>query len=95
MEEIPTPEPYYDDQKMIEVLVDMHLTEALISTQVNLSDSLSKQTEEEYRQLFKRHQITKEGFQKNVEYLSHKMDQFSSFMDRVVDSLNVLNTSLR
>jgi len=95
MEDIPLPEPHYDDQKMIEVLVDMHLTEALISTQVNLSDSLSQQTEEEYQKLFKRHQITKEGFKKNVEYLSHHMVQFSSIMDRVVDSLNVLNTSLR
>lgn len=95
MEEIPLPEPHYDDQKMIEVLVDMHLTEALIATQVNLSDSLSEQTEEEYQRLFKRHQITKEDFKKNIEYLSHNMDQFSSIMDRVLDSLNVLNTSLR
>lgn len=81
--------PTLSKKEMADLLVDMHMLEAFrdntIDTSLNLHDN--KVMIGLYADVFKKHDITPDNFNKNLEYYSKKPEQLNAIYDIVITKL--------
>ncbi|MFZ5553236.1 MAG: DUF4296 domain-containing protein [Bacteroidota bacterium] len=86
-------EGYLPEQKMVEVLVDMHLLEGYYGSLNRHDDTIVVNTLAGYDSLFARHGISKEEFEKNLDHYGREPENMLRIMEKVTDSLNVLEVA--
>ena len=67
--------------KMVDVLLDVHIVEAAIQTLDSNSKRIEKQ--EYYNEMFAKHGITKEQFDKSLDWYSHHPNRFVEIYEEV------------
>ncbi len=86
------PEAYIQPNKMVEVLVDVHLIEGARSGNDIQGDSL--QVDDYYKAVFVKHQISEENFRESFHFYSKHPLEFEKMFDQVIESIAKLETNL-
>jgi len=88
-EVIPKPRKLLSRDKMVSVLVDIHLADAAFQTRRYTSEEMRKYTESDfYYSVLKKHNIADEVFEESLIYYSGKPKEFEKIYTRVISKLN-------
>lgn len=77
------------EKKMIDVLIDVHITESALSLKNFNRDSSLKLFVYYKDDIFKAHNITEKQFQESFDYYAKHSKQFDHMYEVVIDSLKV------
>jgi len=80
----PLPDGILSREKMIAVLIDIHLAEAAITTQQLYGDAAGQKAADYYDMIFKKHGITKEQFKVSFEYYSQHPALYKEMYDELI-----------
>ncbi len=80
--------------KMVGILVDMHISDAYLNQVINV-DTLQGQAKSRYNYIFKKYKTDSTKFSKSLNYYSLKTDEFDKMYQNVLDSLDRLDNSLK
>jgi hypothetical protein len=87
------PEGILDEDKMVEVLIDIHLAEGLVSTFPIHYDSSRVLYPLFEKEVFKKHQIPDSVFRMSLEYYMQDTKKMDRMYARTIDSLHVVEKS--
>ncbi len=83
------PENILSKNKMIQVLVDVHIAEATIQNKyLALNDSTKNIAAGYYRNLFEKNKITEQQFRESFSYYSHHLDLLNKIYEEVINELS-------
>ena len=88
--EVPMPENLISEEKMVQILKDMHIAEAIINSGVQNTDS-SFTPDALYNGIYAKHQVNKEDFDNSVSYYSSTPQLNVLLYVDVVNALSELN----
>ncbi|RFZ84881.1 DUF4296 domain-containing protein [Mucilaginibacter terrenus] len=95
-----TPTGILSENRMVNVLTDMHIADGSLYVVPQIPDSLYKYGAEKYSALFKKHHITSGQFTASLRYYSKQPVQLTEMYDKIaanvkakVDSLTKSNNS--
>ena len=74
-------------EKMIRILIDLHLVEATLQLQRNRGKDINLLTKEYYQWLYSRHHISKNRFMANFDYYSQDPEDFGKIYEIVLIEL--------
>lgn len=75
--------------KMVKILVDVHLNEAYLGNERQLSrDKIKELTNTYYCDIFEKHEVTEEDFFKSFDYYYTNLDEMQDIYEKVVALLN-------
>jgi len=77
-----------EQEKMVDVMVDVHLTEAILRNKKISGEELDKKTSDYYSRIFHKHDITKKQFDSSLVYYEKNVDQFNEIYEEVIVKLN-------
>lgn len=83
-----TPKGIIEKQKMINVMVDMQITDSYLNQVIN-RDTMMMQAHTRYNYIFKKYGIDSAQFSRSLAYYSDKPDEFNKMFNGVLDSLNM------
>jgi hypothetical protein len=76
----------------VDLLVDIHFYEGVYSATEGITSyhpDMSHDTVDYYQGIFEKHGVTREEFQKSLNYYSYSPSQFERLYTRVIDELNI------
>ena len=82
------PENLLSKEKMVSILIDIHILESEIQTLRLSKDSSQLLFNTFERELFEKHQIPKEVYKKSFEYYLEGVKDMEKIYEVVIDSLN-------
>lgn len=88
------PDSIISRDKMIDILVDFHKTDATLMFAVNRGVIKANKTKEYYVGLFKKYNITKEEFDRSYKYYCQNMTDFEKMYNKVIVRLTKEKDSL-
>lgn len=83
------PEDILSKNKMVDVLIDIHLLESKIKKLYIAGDSSSKLYNHYEKMLFEDHGIKRKEYEKSLEFYVQEIEQLEDIYEQVVDSLMV------
>lgn len=83
------PADLISEEEMIDVLIDVHITESALSLKNFHRDSSLKLFTYYKADIFKEHQISEKQFQESFDYYARHSKQFDHMYEVVIDSLKV------
>jgi hypothetical protein len=83
------------EEEMIELLVDIHKTDALLTRAVNRGEIKNDEVIEYYKGMFEKHNITREEFDSAFDYYSHDFKRFEKMYSNVVIKLQQQEDTLK
>jgi hypothetical protein len=83
------PADLISEEKMIDVLIDVHITESALSLKNFNRDSSLKLFSYYKEDVFKEHQISEKQFQESFDYYARHSKQFDRMYAVIIDSLTV------
>ena len=90
--QIPRPKGVLSEEKMIEVMTDMHLIEGGKVGRKIMGDTLL--LDDYYYKLFDKYQTDKETFNKSYEFYAKQPELMNSLYEKVIENLNQLQKSV-
>jgi hypothetical protein len=87
------PEGILNEDKMVEILVDIHLAEGLVSTFPIHYDSSRVLYPYFEWEVFKKHSVPDSVFKKSLEYYMRDVKKMDRMYARTIDSLSVIEKS--
>lgn len=82
-------EEVVDEEEMVNVLIDMHLVDAVMNYRSN-QDSLQMEANSRYNYIFKKHNIDSTTFSNSLKYYTSKNEVMLEIYDQVLDSLTAM-----
>ena len=83
------PADFISEEKMIDVLIDVHITESALSLQNFNRDSSLRLFVYYKEDIFKEYKISEKQFQESYDYYSRHSKQFDHMYEVIIDSLKV------
>lgn len=83
------PSDLISEDKMVDVMIDMHMTESALSLKNFNRDSSLKLFVFYKEDVYKNYQISEKQFQESYQYYATHSKVFNDMYSRIVDSLNV------
>ena len=83
------PADLISEEKMIDVLIDVHITESALSLKNFHRDSSLKLFAYYKQDIFKEHQISEKQFQSSFDYYARHSKEFDHMYEVIIDSLKV------
>ncbi len=74
--------------KFINILVDIHVADALIADKGLYDGNLKDSTKSYYNYIFKKHNISRASFDKSMEYYSKDAEHYYQIYDIVIDEIS-------
>jgi myosin heavy subunit len=78
------PDGVLERDRMIEVLIDLHLAEAAITNQALFGEEALQRASDYYDMIYKKHGITKEEFKASFEYYSRHPQLYKEMYDQLI-----------
>ncbi len=75
-------------EKMTDVMVDVHLAEAVLRNKKISGEKLDKITSDAYHKIFNKHAITKAQFDSSFAYYERNIEKFNEIYEEVIVRLN-------
>ena len=83
------PEGIVDEKTMVDILAEMHTADAFFNIMNGYEcDTLIGEINYTYNQIFKKHNVSKEDFDKSMDYYSKNPKKFRAMYEKVVLVLN-------
>lgn len=89
------PRDVLPEKKMIETLVDVQLFEAMLAENKMRDDSLAIFVKTNYAEIFSKHGIQEEQFQRTFEYYEQHPGKMDEMMTRVIDELSKIEAEVK
>lgn len=89
------PRDLLSEAKMVEVMVDVHLFEALAEGKNIFDDSLAIFVASNYAEIFSKHGIKEEQFQRTFDYYEHNPAKMDELMTKVIDELSKIEAEVK
>ncbi len=86
----PPPEGILSEEKMVELLVDIHLAEGIKQTGETTLDRTHLQISDMYQAVFDHHGITEEKFRESFEWYARRELLFDRVYEKVIERLNAM-----
>ena len=87
------PENLLSKEKIVSILIDVHILESEIQTLRVSKDSSQLLFNTFERELFEKHQVDKEVYKKSFEYYLEGVKEMEKIYEAVIDSLNYMEKS--
>jgi hypothetical protein len=81
------PDNVIDQEKMVNVLVDMHIADAVLG-RVRNQDTMLMMASSKYYYIFKKYGIDSAKFTQSLKFYNYQPEKFTKMYTAVVDSLN-------
>ena len=78
--------------QMTDVLVDLYLTEAILINNVEESSNLKESTTHYYKDIFKKHHITRQQFLNSMQYYCFQTKELSQINNDVINHLTFMQS---
>lgn len=91
-EEQPIPKGYLQQEKMVDILVDIHIVEGAKVGRRIMSDTLMADVY--FAKVYDKHGVKKEEFTRNFNYYSSKPELMNKVYEQVLDSLNKVDVQV-
>ncbi|MDZ4824083.1 MAG: DUF4296 domain-containing protein [Flavobacteriales bacterium] len=88
------PDGLLDEKKMVQVLTDVELLEATFTSQFQRNDTSRAQLAPHYQEIFSKHKVTQEAFEKSFSWYSTKPDRMQVIRSQVYDELSKMQVEL-
>jgi hypothetical protein len=92
---IPQEEPPISMELMSEILVDMHVAQATIKQMQSQKKDIEGVSEEYHSFILKKHGVTKEEFDKSLEYYNYRTDDLKLIYEEVITRLSLMEIELK
>jgi len=90
-----TPKGVLPKEKMVPLLVDMHLAEPLYAKRFVLGLPDSSAMQDLYLSFLKKHKVSKKEFESSVFYYGKHPDQYKEIYDEVLERLNKMEIKIK
>lgn len=87
-EAVPVPDEIVEDEKMVDVLVDLHLIEASLSLNM-LEDQRAARDTSEFYDPYKKHNVPKKAFDESFQYYASKPEALNAIYEEVMNRINL------
>lgn len=87
------PEEIVSEEKFIDIITDVKILEGRLHHKVNAQD-IPKIAPDLYQEIFDKHDITKEGFRKNIIYHFKTPEKTMRIYETVVEQLTVISKQI-
>lgn len=77
-----------ENDKMVDVMVDVHIIEATLRDKKISGDSLKKLTSDYYQNLFDKHNISRQDFDSSFAYYEDNVGELNNIYEKVIERLN-------
>lgn len=84
--------PEIKKDKLVDVLVDVHLTDGYLSYSGSRIDRNRDRIEGAYSYVFRKHDITPLQFGNTMKYYSHHIDEYEQLYNKVIEKLTLYET---
>jgi len=92
--DLPTYSQDIDKDTLIEILVDIHLADAMLAEKQLFDKNFEDTKISYYNYVYKKHNITRVEFNKTIEYYSYNPAEYVTIYVKVLEKLNRLNDEL-
>lgn len=89
------PDYLLDEDKMVSVMVDMHLVETAQNLKVIEPDSANLNYDRMFESIFVSHGVTKTAFDSSLYYYSTRTDDMNVIYDKVLEQLSELESEVK
>jgi len=83
------PENLIPEDKFIEMIVDIHIADAVLSNEQMHDVNLADTTKSYYNFVFNKHQVSRYDFNENMKYYTAQTARFEKMYASVIDKLEV------
>lgn len=83
-----------DEDKFIDVLVDLHIADAMLATDIKKENEKLFLPKNFYHQVLKKHNITRADFNKSIAYYAEEPAKLGQIYDKVMEKLNTLSAKI-
>jgi hypothetical protein len=83
------------ESKMVEVMVDTHIFEAMAEGRNLLNDTLARFVKKNYGEIFRENGITEDQFLRTFDYYEHNPGKMDELMTKVIDELSKMEASVK
>jgi hypothetical protein len=77
---------------LINVIVDMHLGDAILMEPSVATKQITINKPEYYSAILKKHSVTKENFQKSIDFYSQNPEEYETIYETVVEKITLLQS---
>ncbi|MCF8464527.1 MAG: DUF4296 domain-containing protein [Flavobacteriales bacterium] len=89
-----TPAYLIDEDKMVHIMVDMHIVETASNLKVFPPDSAQQMYQNDFASIYLTHEVTKAAFDSNLQYYSTRTDQMNVIYDRILEELSEMESEV-
>jgi hypothetical protein len=89
------PENVISEEDMVEIIIDMHLTDGLFTITKVRKDLAQKDSLNYYNEIFLKYGYTRQDFDTSVYYYSKNINEYDKIYQEVLNRLNEMETELR
>jgi len=90
-----TPEHVIPKNEMVEIILDIHLTDGLFTVSNVRRDLTKKDSINYYNEIFHNYGYTRADFDTSVYYYSKNINEYDKIYEEVLNRLNEMDTELR
>jgi len=83
------------EDKMVEVMVDVHIFETMVENSKMSKDSLSLYAKRNYLYLFKKHDITEQEFNQTFNFYENNPEKMDDLYLKIVDELSKKEAAMK
>ena len=84
--------PEIKKDKLVDVLVDVHLTEGYLTYSGSHVDRNRDRVEGAYNYVFRKHTITPQQFSNTMKYYSRHVDEYEQLYNKVIERITLYET---
>ncbi len=89
-----TPDHVIDMDKMVSIMVDMHIVETASNLKVFPPDSAQQMYRNYFESIYLSHGVTKAAFDSSLAYYSTQTDQMNVIYDRILENLSEMESEV-
>lgn len=89
------PDTILPQQKMVDIIADMHLAEAIVVANPHGGDTNTQKVIDYYGFIYKKHNVSKENFKTSYDYYIHHPVLLDSVYSDVITKLSDKETKMR
>lgn len=83
-----------DEDKMVSIMVDMHIVETASNLKIYPPDSAQQMYFDDFESVYLTHEITKEKFDSSLYYYATQTDQMNIIYDRILENLSEMESEV-
>lgn len=91
----PRPRGLIGEEEMIGVLVDVHLAEAILMNEESLGSNVDSLSPIVMARVFHKHQVSREQFDKSLDYYSHDPDRLNQMYEQVYNTVTRYDAEMK